>query len=330
MWAIDTQALTKKYRTGLFFRKPQVALEHLDLQVSPGEILGYIGHNGAGKTTTFKLILGLIRPTSGEAWILGESIKRADTRRRIGFLPEQPYFHEHLTATQFLDFYAQLFDIGRLQRRRRVGELLERVGLAHVGSIALRNFSKGMLQRIGLAQALINNPDLIILDEPMSGLDPLGRKEVRNIILELKEQGKTIIFSSHILADVEMICDRVAVLVQGRLQRIEQTQGLLDASRRQYEIVVRNLDERAMQKLSQLALEIRSQADDVVFVVSDETSTEIAQDVIREHHGKLVCLTPRTPTLESLILSELQETPSAEANSQRVARPTRYLKEEAA
>ncbi len=306
MWAIETKALTKTYTQGRIFRKPIVALDHLDLQVAPGEIFGYIGHNGAGKTTTFKLILGLIQPTSGDAWILGESTKRVETRHKIGFLPEQPYFYEYLTATQFLDFYAQLFGMDRSLRKRRIAELLDIVGLSHAVSTALRHFSKGMLQRIGLAQALINDPEVIVLDEPMYGLDPVGRKEVRDLILNLKQQGKTVIFSSHILADVEMICDRVAILSQGRLQRVEKTGGLFEKSQRQYELIVRDLDEHAFSELRKLALEVRRQMEGVVLIIPDEATTEIAQAVIREHHGKLVALTPRTPSLESLFIDEVR------------------------
>ncbi len=209
--------LRKVYRSG-FWRIPFVGLESLDLEVERGEIFGFIGPNGAGKTTTIKCLMGLQHATAGQARLLGQDFRRPDARARVGFLPERPYFYQHLTAREFLHFYARLFDLDRGVRTRRIGELLERVDLNRFADVPLRAYSKGMLQRAGLAQALINDPELVVLDEPMSGLDPLGRALVRDVIFEERERGRTVFFSSHILADVELIADRVGILVRGELR----------------------------------------------------------------------------------------------------------------
>jgi len=217
--AIRTTALAKVYRTGFWMRQVR-GLVSLDLDVRPGEIYGFIGPNGAGKTTTIKILMGLHRATAGEAWILGQPHTNPDVRRRVGFLPERPYFYVHLTARELLHFYGQLFELPLAVRRERVGSLLERVDLAHVADVPLGKYSKGMLQRVGLCQALLHEPDLVVLDEPMSGLDPLGRAMVRDLILEEREKGRTVFFSSHVLHDVESICDRVAILVHGELRGV--------------------------------------------------------------------------------------------------------------
>ena len=214
---IVTEALSKSYPSGWPGRPPFVALDGLSLTVRRGEIFGFLGPNGAGKTTTLKILLGLVRATSGRAFLLGESVGDVATRRRIGFLPESPYFYDYLTAEEFLGFYGQLAGLSRAVTTQRVDDLLQLVGLAEARGRQLRKFSKGMLQRIGLAQALIHDPELVILDEPMTGLDPVGRKQVRDLILSLRDRGKTVFFSTHILHDVEMICDRVGIVMKGRL-----------------------------------------------------------------------------------------------------------------
>ncbi len=215
--AISTEKLGKIYRVGFFMRKVE-GLRDLDLQVQPGEAFGFIGPNGAGKTTTIKILMGLQGATTGTARIFGEDCTNANTRRRVGFLPERPYFYEHLTAREVLHFYGQLFEMPIELRRERVRVLLERVKLTRFADVTLAKYSKGMLQRVGLCQALLHDPELIVLDEPMSGLDPVGRALVRDLILEQREAGKTVFFSSHILSDVEAICDRVAILVDGQLR----------------------------------------------------------------------------------------------------------------
>lgn len=216
--AIEIQGLTKDYATGFWRPKKKRALDSLSFEVQDGEVFGFLGPNGAGKTTTIKLLMGLIFPSAGTARIRGKSIEDVEMHRDIGFLPEQPYFYDYLTAREMLDYSARFFRIGRAKRREKVAEYLERVGLTGAADVQLRKFSKGMLQRVGIAQAILHDPPVVFLDEPSSGLDPLGRREVRDIILDLKKRGRTVFFSTHILPDAEVLCDRVAVLARGKLQ----------------------------------------------------------------------------------------------------------------
>jgi ABC-2 type transport system ATP-binding protein len=218
--AIEIEGLTKDYAVGFWRKHVRRSLDNLTLQVQEGEAFGFLGPNGAGKTTTLKLLMSLIFPTAGTARVRGRSIDDVRMHREIGYLPEQPYFYDYLTARELLDYYAQFFGYPATERRERVTRFLERVGLADSGNVQLRKFSKGMLQRAGIAQAIIHDPQVIFLDEPMSGLDPVGRREVRDIILDLKRQGRTVFFSTHILSDAEMLCDRVAVLLAGKLQGV--------------------------------------------------------------------------------------------------------------
>ncbi|MEK7702710.1 MAG: ABC transporter ATP-binding protein [Nitrospirota bacterium] len=216
MKAIEIQNLRKVYKTDIG-KKETTALNGISLSVTEGEVFGFLGPNGAGKTTTIKILIGLMTPTSGTARLFDQEITNESVRSKIGFLPETPSFYEYLTGTEILSFYGQLFDLPKNEIKARTAALLKQVGLESSAHLQLRKFSKGMLQRIGIAQALINDPALVILDEPMSGLDPIGRKEMRELILALKAQGKTIFFSSHIIHDVEMICDRVGILAKGKL-----------------------------------------------------------------------------------------------------------------
>jgi ABC-2 type transport system ATP-binding protein len=220
MPAIEIQGLTKDYATGFWRKRMRRSLDNLTLEVEEGEVFGFLGPNGAGKTTTMKLLMGLIFPTAGSARIRGQSIGDVRMHREVGFLPEQPYFYDYLTARELLDYYARFFGYTTSQRRERVTRFLERVGLASAGDTQLRKFSKGMLQRAGIAQAILHDPRVVFLDEPMSGLDPVGRREVRDIIHDLKRDGCTVFFSTHILSDAEMLCDRVAVLVGGKLRGV--------------------------------------------------------------------------------------------------------------
>src|SRR5580658_3772354 len=218
--AIEILGLTKDYPSGFWRKRMRRSLDNLTLQVEEGEVVGFLGPNGAGKTTTMKLLMGLIFPTSGTARVLGRSIDDVAMHREIGYLPEQPYFYDYLTARELLDYYARFSNYSAAERRERVGKFLERVGLAAAADVQLRKFSKGMLQRVGIAQAILHDPQVVFLDEPMSGLDPVGRREVRDIILQLKQHGRTVFFSTHILSDAEMLCDRVSVLVDGKLQGV--------------------------------------------------------------------------------------------------------------
>lgn len=217
---IEIENLTKQYRHGFLELKKKTSLKTLNLEVQDGEIFGYLGPNGAGKTTTIKLLVGLIFPTAGTARILGKSINDISMHQEIGYLPEQPYFYDYLTATELLDYFARIHGLSASDRKERIQRMLKRVGLETAGKIQLRKYSKGMLQRVGLAQAILHDPKVVILDEPMSGLDPVGRREVRDIILELKRDGKTVLFSTHILSDAEMLCDRVGVIVGGKLRGV--------------------------------------------------------------------------------------------------------------
>jgi len=218
--AIEIDGLTKDYALGFWRKRMRRSLDNLSLRVEDGEIFGFLGPNGAGKTTTLKLLMGLIFPTAGTARIRDKSIDDVNMHREIGFLPEQPYFYDYLTARELLDYYARFFGFASADRRERVARFLERVGLTAAADVQLRKFSKGMLQRAGIAQAILHDPKVVFLDEPMSGLDPIGRREVRDIILDLKNQGRTVFFSTHILSDAEMLSDRVAVLVDGKLQGV--------------------------------------------------------------------------------------------------------------
>jgi ABC-2 type transport system ATP-binding protein len=218
--AIEIENLTKEYPFGFLHLKTKRSLEGLTMRVEDGEVFGFLGPNGAGKSTTIKLLVGLIFPTAGTATILGRPISDIAMHQDIGYLPEQPYFYDYLTAAELLDYFARFHNLKAAERRERVERMLKKVGLETARKIQLRKFSKGMLQRVGLAQAILHDPKVVILDEPMSGLDPLGRREVRDIILELKREGRTILFSTHILSDAEMLCDRVGVIVGGKLRGV--------------------------------------------------------------------------------------------------------------
>jgi len=235
--AIEIENLTKEYPSGFLHLKKKTSLEGLHMQVETGEVFGFIGPNGAGKSTTIKLLMGLIFPTAGSARILGKPISDVEMHRDIGYLPEQPYFYDYLTAAEVLDYFARFHDFTAADRKERVERLLKKVGLETAKKIQLRKYSKGMLQRVGLAQAILHDPQAVILDEPMSGLDPLGRREVRDIILELKRDGKTVLFSTHILADAEMLCDRVGVIVGGKLRGVGAPEHLVDMKTQGMEIL---------------------------------------------------------------------------------------------
>jgi ABC-2 type transport system ATP-binding protein len=235
--AIEIEKLTKEYPYGFLNLKKKISLEDLTMQVETGEVFGFLGPNGAGKSTTIKLLMGLIFPTSGRARLLGKPTSDIEMHRDIGYLPEQPYFYDYLTAVEMLDYFAKFYDLSAGDRRERVQRMLNKVGLETAGNIQLRKYSKGMLQRVGLAQAILHDPRLVILDEPMSGLDPVGRREVRDIILELKSAGKTILFSTHILSDAEMLCDRVGVIVSGKLQGVGAPGELVGVQTHKMEIL---------------------------------------------------------------------------------------------
>jgi len=235
--AIRVEGLVKVFRGHLGIGRT-IAVDGLDLTVRRGEIFGLLGPNGAGKTTTLKLMLGLLRPDRGRVTLLGRSLGDPQARARIGFLPENPYFYDYLTAEEFLDFYGRLRGLPAAERRARVRAALERVGLAGRSRVALRKYSKGMTQRLGLAQAIQHDPELVILDEPMSGLDPVGRREVRDVILSLRREGRTVFFSSHILQDAEMLCDRAVILQHGRVRWSGDVRALVGSNIRWFEVAL--------------------------------------------------------------------------------------------
>jgi ABC-2 type transport system ATP-binding protein len=238
---VQTSGLRKVYRTGFWLNQKVVPLQNCSLEIYQGETFGLLGQNGAGKTTLLKILLGIIRPTAGRGLLLGKPLGDRTVRQQVGYLPENPYFYDFLTGWEFLKYAAGLFQIPPEVQRRRIPELLDLVGLAQSAARKkqLRHYSKGMLQRVGMAQALISDPQVVFLDEPMSGLDPLGRYQMREIILSLKSQGKTIFFNSHVLSDVEKICDRVAILARGELLCIGSLQELLGTADL-YQVKIRN------------------------------------------------------------------------------------------
>jgi len=297
--ALETQGLTKDYTVGFWLAKKRRSLDGLTMRVEPGEVFGLLGPNGAGKSTAIKLLLGLIFPTSGTAQILGRPVGDVRAHREIGYLPEQPYFYDYLTAHELLDYFARFFELPASERRARVNLLLEKVGLASAGKLQLRKYSKGMLQRVGLAQALVNDPRLVILDEPMSGLDPIGRREVRDIILDLKARGKTVLFSTHILSDAEMLCDRVAVLAAGKLRGIGALAEIMDLKAQGMEILFELPVERP--EPAEL-LRRATKTGDRYRIHSPE---EGLFDVLGQLHAagaRILSVTPIKPTLEDYFL----------------------------
>ncbi|MCP4869545.1 MAG: ABC transporter ATP-binding protein [Proteobacteria bacterium] len=301
--AIKAVGLRKVYVTG-FLRKKFVGLSKLDVEVKRGETFGYIGPNGSGKTTTIKLLMGLNFPTAGHAEIFGHPIGSMAARAKVGYLPERPYFYDYLTALEFLHFYGQLLGMDKAARVKRIDELLPMVHMERARDIQLRKFSKGMLQRVGLAQALMGEPELVVLDEPSSGLDPMGRRLIRDVILELKRKGTTIMLSSHILADVEEVCDRVAIIAKGEIQQITKTSELVGHGLHGVEAAFENLS-------SELALglgfgEPTAHAHGrVTFLVENHERVNALVRAALEAGGALIRVTPQRQSLESLFVDEM-------------------------
>ncbi len=304
MKAIAIEGLTKCYRPVWPGSAPFTALSGLSLSVNPGEIYGFLGPNGAGKTTTIKILIGLIKPTEGQAMVLGNPAGDVATHRRIGFLPESPYFYDYLTAEEFLGFYGRLARIDRGVLERQISEMLRLVGLSDARTRQLRKFSKGMLQRIGLAQALIHDPELVILDEPMSGLDPLGRKQVRDIILALRDRGKTIFFSSHILPDVEMLCDRVGIIGNGQLRAEGTVDELVDRNHTQsIEVICEGLNIDALDGIRTVADRLIQQGRQCLIVLPSADSVGPVVAEVARQHGRLISVTPQKRSLEELFVN---------------------------
>jgi ABC-2 type transport system ATP-binding protein len=302
--AIRIENLEKAFRLG-FIPKTKEILKGITFSVREGEIFGYLGPNGAGKTTTIKCLLGLIFPDKGTIEIFGQPHLSARARQSLGFLPENPYFYDYLTAREFLEFYADLFGLSRREKDGRIAALLKLVGLERAAGLQLRKFSRGMLQRIGLAQALVNDPKLVILDEPLGGLDPLGRKEIRDIIMRFKREGKTVFFTSHILQDIEMICDRVAIIVGGRVVKQGTLRDLVSEKVIFTEMTVAGLP---AETFSGLGESVSVQGERVLLRVYDEKRVGDILDLVRENKGKLVSLSPRTETLEDIFVETVSAT----------------------
>ena len=312
MAAIEIQGLEKSYKTGFFKNKLKQGLKPLTLSVEEGEVFGCLGPNGAGKTTTLKLLLGLVFPSGGTARILGCELTDIEVKRDIGFLPEQPYFYDHLTPLELLDYYARLSGVDSHERRKKVDKALARVGMTDSGKTQLRKFSKGMLQRVGLAQAIVHDPKLVLLDEPMSGLDPIGRREVRDLVQELNEEGKTIFFSTHILSDAETLCDSVAVLDKGELKGVGVVADLLREVSGDVEVIWNGA--QAIPALSALGARCHATGD-VVRAVLPERSLDAALDVLRKNQARLTSVTPVRATLEDYFLARIGETKPNEVSA---------------
>jgi ABC-2 type transport system ATP-binding protein len=307
MSAIETNNLTKDYPVGFWRKRPKRVLHGLNLTVESGEVFGLLGPNGAGKSTTLKILLRLIFPTAGTARILGRPLHDVDMHARIGFLPENPYFYDHLTPAEFLNYAAALFRISDQDRSHRVASLLERVGLTESRDVPMRKFSKGMVQRLGVAQALVNDPELVILDEPMSGLDPLGRREVRDIILGLREEGKTVLFSTHILSDAESICDRVGILDRGRLQGCGELREILRMETASTEVVLENPRPELVDEVSGHTHSVVRTGDRVRLVIPEEAGVAEILDAALHYGTKVVSVNPVKASLEDYFLSQVKE-----------------------
>ncbi|MFY9560096.1 MAG: ABC transporter ATP-binding protein [Terriglobales bacterium] len=307
MAAIETINLEKTYAVGFWRKKPRTALRPLNLTVEHGEVFGFLGPNGAGKTTTLKLLMGLVFPTSGTARILGMEIDDPLVQAQIGFLPEQPYFYDYLTAKELLEYYAQLSGVPAKERSGRVEKMLARVGLSDEARVQLRKFSKGMLQRVGLAQAILHDPKLVFLDEPMSGLDPMGRREVRELIQQLQQEGKTVFFSTHILSDAEALCDRVAVIHQGELRGVGAVADLTSQVHGKVEIIFAGRTVPAA--LTSLGAQAHISGDVVSAELSEEHQ-DAALEILRRERLRLISLTPVRKSLEEYYVQKLQPTES--------------------
>jgi ABC-2 type transport system ATP-binding protein len=302
MIAIETINLEKTYAVAFWRKTPRVALRPLNLTVEEGEVFGFLGPNGAGKTTTLKLLMGLVFPTGGTARILGKDINDPAIKAQIGFLPEQPYFYDYLTAKELLEYYARLSGMEPKDRGRKVEAMLERVGLKDAARVQLRKFSKGMLQRVGLAQAVLHDPNVVFLDEPMSGLDPMGRREVRDLMEELKQQGKTVFFSTHILSDAEALCDRVAVIHQGELRGVGQVAELTSSVAAKVELIWNGSAVPA--GLIALGAECRVIGETIRAVVP-EAQQEAALEILRRERLRLISLIPVRSSLEQYYLQKV-------------------------
>src|SRR5689334_11120690 len=304
--ALSTHDLTKDYAVGFWRKRPYRALDRLTLDVAAGEVFGFLGPNGAGKTTTLKLLMQLVYPSSGRAELLGRPLGDIEAKRRIGYLPENPYFYDYLTAEELLIYFAGLFGFSGAERKARAARLLDEVAIGGERRLQLRKFSKGMLQRVGIAQALINDPELVILDEPMSGLDPLGRRDVRQLILRLRDRGCTVFFSSHVLSDAEALCSRVAILAKGRLVSSGKLTEMLAFDARGWELIVAGASERLIAHLGSVVRRaINLGADRYQLELAGDAAPDRVLADVAADGGRLVSLNPIRATLEEIFVERV-------------------------
>jgi ABC-2 type transport system ATP-binding protein len=302
---IQVDSLVKTFPKG-FWRIPEKIIDGVSFQVREGEAFGLVGHNGAGKTTILKCLVGLLRPNQGKVLFFGGSELSVAVKQKIGFLPEQPYFYDYLTGEEFLCLCANLFGIRGAEKSQRVASLLGKVGLLPFKDRLLRSYSKGMLQRIGIAQALINQPPLLILDEPMSGLDPIGRKEIRDLILDLKKRGTTILFSSHILYDVEIICDRIGLLVAGKMTYCGPLKSLVEGRVKAYEMSVSSVELQTLQKISGTSVERSVESGEWLVRIENLDNVNAVIDDVRKNGGKILSLIPVRESLEEIYSEQVR------------------------
>ena len=304
--AIETEGLTKDFLVGFWRRRPHRAVDALTLSVEPGEVFGFLGPNGAGKSTTLKMLMQLIYPTSGTATILGKPVGDVDVKKRIGFLAENPYYYDYLTAEEVLSYFARLFGYSGADVTSRVARVLEDVGIPQYRKTKLRALSKGNLQRVGLAQALINDPELIFLDEPMSGLDPIGRSQVRDLILNLRQRGCTVFFSSHILSDAESLCSRIGIMAQGRLVASGRVSDMIAFELKGWELVVSGLSDEISQRLQSRARAITPlKHGRFMLALAPDAQPEQLIAELRGAGADLVSLNPVRETLEDYFVKQV-------------------------
>ena len=304
--AIRIEGLTKDFAVGFWRKRPRRALDRLTLEIATGEVFGFLGPNGAGKTTTLKLLMQLLFPTSGRMEILGRPAGDLELRRRIGFLPEEPYFYDYLTAEELLTYFASLFGQSGPARRARVARLLDEVGIGGERRLALRKLSKGTIQRVGIAQALVNDPEVVFLDEPMSGLDPLGRRDMRALVLRLRDRGCTVFFSSHILSDAEALCGRVGILARGRLLAEGRIAQLLEGNVRGWELIVAGVGAAVLRPLAPQATSVTSldEARHTLVLPSSAAPDPLIAELIAAG-ARIVSLTPLHQTLEEFFVERV-------------------------
>jgi ABC-2 type transport system ATP-binding protein len=303
---VTVKDIVKDFRPGFGLVRKRV-LHGISFSVQQGEIFGFVGPNGAGKTTTLKILMGLIHAQRGSATVLGHDIGENEYRKHVGFLPENPYFYDFLTGTEFLNFYARVSGVPAQERPERVSSLLEQVGLADAGDARLRTYSKGMLQRVGIAQAIVHDPDIVFLDEPMSGLDPIGRKEIRDLIVRLNGEGKTIFMCTHILSDVEMLCHRVAIIVNGKIRYLGSSEEFLASEERSADVVLARLPADAVTIIEErFGASMRGQGDHIEMRILEKDVKDLLRLAL-DTDSEIVSVTPHRVSLESIFLTAVSE-----------------------